>query len=595
MLPALLGIVPKPGLLFGLILLAAIVGGYAARWLRIPHIIGFLLGGAGLRATLHALLGGPAASGVTAELEASYATLEPIRDLALGMILFLLGGVFERTTFRSVRAHVFTISLREVLATFSVVFVACGVVAFCTIRGAGTLEILALAVLLAAAAIETAPAATLFVLHEYESKGPITNTILCLVGISSLLCICFFFTAFFLLAGAGLVESSAALAERPWLGLAAMLAGSFALGLICGVVLSITHAKLPLSETLLVFFALFILLGVSEAWLLRHGGFSFNFLLCAVVGGAVFVNIAVDAQKLTVALRTMGTPLFAGFFVIAGYGLHVEDFARMGLLGAAYVLARLVGKLVGIHWGVAVARAPDRADGRLGQALLSHASIVIGLAAFASEHWKGPMAKTFTTVALGSVVIFELIGPLLVKRCVVHAGEVKAVTLLRRFGMEASEGSVLKRTCLSLLRLAGLRRAGPTLPPDQMAVKHLMRSNVQLIPASASLDEVLHVIERSTYTHFPVVDDDGNYVGVIHFSDVRDVIYDPALRHLITALDFANAESEVVPMDMPLTDLLDAFQRENVAVLPVVDAKGSRRIVGLVEQRDLLGVFARRP
>jgi CBS domain-containing protein len=60
-------------------------------------------------------------------------------------------------------------------------------------------------------------------------------------------------------------------------------------------------------------------------------------------------------------------------------------------------------------------------------------------------------------------------------------------------------------------------------------------------------------------------------------------------------LDFANAESEVVPMDMPLTDLLDAFQRENVAVLPVVDAKGSRRIVGLVEQRDLLGVFARRP
>ena len=42
---------------------------------------------------------------------------------------------------------------------------------------------------------------------------------------------------------------------------------------------------------------------------------------------------------------------------------------------------------------------------------------------------------------------------------------------------------------------------------------------------------------------------------------------------------------------MPLTDLLEAFTRENVGVLAVVDKTDGRRIVGLVEQRDLLRIL----
>jgi CBS domain-containing protein len=39
---------------------------------------------------------------------------------------------------------------------------------------------------------------------------------------------------------------------------------------------------------------------------------------------------------------------------------------------------------------------------------------------------------------------------------------------------------------------------------------------------------------------------------------------------------------------MPLSDVLDLFTRQNVGALPVVDESGSKRIVGLIEQRDLL-------
>jgi CBS domain-containing protein len=115
-----------------------------------------------------------------------------------------------------------------------------------------------------------------------------------------------------------------------------------------------------------------------------------------------------------------------------------------------------------------------------------------------------------------------------------------------------------------------------------------MRTNVQFIRASATFDDVLHFIERSTYAHFPVVHEDGSFAGVIHFSDVRDVIYDPTLLTLVTAVDLADPDSHTVPPGMTLADLLKAFSRENVGVLPVAEQAGSKRIVGVVEQRDLL-------
>jgi CBS domain-containing protein len=115
-----------------------------------------------------------------------------------------------------------------------------------------------------------------------------------------------------------------------------------------------------------------------------------------------------------------------------------------------------------------------------------------------------------------------------------------------------------------------------------------MRTNIQFLRAAATFDEVLHFIERSTYNHFTVVEEDGKFVGVIHFSDVRDVIYDPTMSVLVSAIDLADPDSTVVPADMRLSELLKVFTTENVGVLPVVQRAEDRHVVGIVEQRDLL-------
>ncbi len=586
--PAFIGMVPGPGLLFGLMLVSAIVGGFIAHSVRVPRVIGFLLGGVALRVVLYAVFVSPGGEDKAEALQAAVKPLGAIKDLALGLILFQIGEVFERTRIRSAAPKVLRISVLEILFVVGFVFVGCSVAAIITQRGEGLGANLVLALLLATAAIATAPAATLFVLQEYEAKGPTTETILGLTGVNNVVCIVLFQATFLILASLGAIETAAAMGERLWEGLAVTTLGSVALGIIMGTLISMIHAKLPLGETLLVFFALFIVLGAGEHWLSSQKGISFSFLLTALVTGAVFANLAVDSEKLNTSLRTLGSPIFVGFFVMAGYELHLGDLTLMGWIGGAYVVCRLVGKILGGHFGVRWVGTTHRVGNRVGTALLCQAAVVIGLATFVERSWDSPLAHQFATIVLGSVVVFELLGPLLIKRCVVGRGEVKAITLLRRSGPHTEGASVIRLTLQSLLRLLGVQSNRVKTAPEDMKVEHIMRTNVQFIRASATYDEVLHFIERSTYSHFPVVHEGGVFAGVIHFADVRDVIYDPAMRELVTALDLADPDSIVVPMDMSLGNLLRVFEGQNVGVLPVAERGNPERIVGIVEQRDLL-------
>lgn len=586
---SILATIPQPGLLFGFMLMAAVLGGYAARWVRVPRVVGYLLFGIGLKLMLHRLLD-PAGTDQNAELwDTADQALRPIKDLALGLILFSIGRVFETRHLKSVGGRLLKISLCEIVLTSLLIFVGCIVVLAITQHTHSAFVYLPLALLLGAAGIATAPAATVFVLREYDAKGPMTDTILSLTGINNVVCIVLFYTLFLVLSTTGAITTTFGNHPSFWFPLLATLVGSLALGIVLGTAISILHSKLPLAETILIFFAIFVVLGNGEKWLLEHRGASYNFLLTALVTGAVFSNVALDPEKLETPLKLVGVPIFAGFFVMAGYELHLDQLAELGPIGIVYIICRLTAKYLGCHLGSRWAGSTDTVRPYVGLGLLCQAAVVIGLADYVRHHWDHPLAKTFATVVLGSVVIFELIGPLLIKWAVLRTGEVKAISLLRRRTAAAEGASITRLTFNALLRTFGLARSTSGSSDEPLQVKHIIRTNIRFLRAGSPLDEVLHFVEHSRYNHFPVVDDDDQLLGVIHFSDLRDMIYDPSLRYLVTAVDLADTSTRVVDMDMPLHNLLDVFREEGtLGALPVVAKAGSRRLLGVVEQRDLL-------
>ncbi|MFQ5424781.1 MAG: CBS domain-containing protein [Phycisphaerae bacterium] len=591
-----LALVPGTGLLFGLMLIAAIVGGYTARAVRLPRVVGYLAAGVGLKALLYAVLDIRPDTLAAVELAGAEAPLTAVKDLGLGLILFSIGSVFEVRHLKSVGRHLWKISVCEVGLTAVLVFVGATGAAFLVGGDIASSTRVSFALLLAIAAIATAPAATLFVLREYDAKGPVTDTILSLTGVNNVVCIILFQICFLLLAASGLLGPVTGTSDHVLVGLVVTILGSIGLGVGLGFVISLIHARMQFAETLLIFVAVLMVLGAGEHWLLKHHAMSYNALLTIICFGAVFANVAVDPDRLESGIRTMGGPILVGFFVLAGYRMHLEDLPALGLIGAVYVVCRLGGKLLGCWLGLRWSRAGGEAQPYLGAALLCQAAVVIGLADFVGSYWQDAWAaSSFIVTVLGSVVVFEVCGPILTKLVAVRAGEVKAVTLFRGMGTPRTGGaSTLGLTWEALRRTFGLSsRSAATTEDGRLRVRHVMRSNIKCIPATARLDDVLHFVEQSRYDHFPVTDSNDELVGIIHFNELRNMIYDPVMRELVTAVDLASSDTRAVPVDMDLGDALDIFRQCNIGSLPVVDAPESRRLVGVVEQRDLLRALHR--
>ena len=78
----------------------------------------------------------------------------------------------------------------------------------------------------------------------------------------------------------------------------------------------------------------------------------------------------------------------------------------------------------------------------------------------------------------------------------------------------------------------------------------------------------------SRHNHFPVVDDHGACVGMIHYGDLRDIMYDPTLRELVTAHDLCRQTTAVTTLDVPLNELFKTFQESDIGCLAVVEGEG---------------------
>lgn len=582
-----------PALLAALLLLAAIIGGYAAVFCRAPRVVGFLLAGLALHAILRAFAGEDSDAAHTFSVAAE--RLQGIKTLALGLIMFTIGSVFEVGHLKSVGRRVFRISLVKNACVFVLVGGGCTLACVFS-RSVGLTQAAAFGILLAVAAIATAPAATLLVLREYEAKGPVSDTILTLTAINNTVCIVLFHAAFLVLSAAGVIEGDYGAGR--WLALDLLLTsvGSVALGVALGFVFSILHAKVTLADFSLVFLGVVLGLGAFRDALSDTLHLSYNFLLTALFMGATFANITVDAEPFQKALRSFSAPIFALFFVLAGYDLHIDDLPKIGLLGLAYTTLRVAAKCIGGWLGARWSHAPGDVPGFVGFGMLCQAGVAIGLAEFLSNAWgtngadgfvPNSAAVDFKTIILGSVVIFELIGPLALKAIAVRSGEVKAVTLMRRRAVTATRESVFILAWQSLLRTLGLA-SSRTRPDETLLVRHIMRSSIKVMPASSRFDEVLHFVEGSRFNHFPVVDEDERYVGMIHFSDLREMMYDPTVRDLVTAHDLARQNTPLAATGMTLQELLDVFHETDVGSLAVVDDIEARHVVGIVEQRDLL-------
>lgn len=387
----------------GLILLLALMAGHLVKVLRIPEVTGYILVGVAL---------GPSVLGWLSQ--DTLVSLGILSEVALGLILFSVGAVFEFSLFRRIGRQVLLVTLVESSVAGSLVT-------------AGALWIgqsWPIALLLGAIATATAPASTLMVIRECDSAGPLTDSLLGIIAVNNLLCMCLFGLV---AAGIDLMNGLPGLTAGEMLYRSAFwflwqLVGSAALGYLVGLLLAGWSAHVTESGELLILLAGSILFCVGVS-----GALKLSPLVTSLAVGATMVNLSARSRHLFGTLSNTDPPFYAMFFVIAGAELDVTRVPSMGLLGLIYITGRAAGKFGGARLAAARLGLPPAIRDFLGFALQAQAGLAVGLTLAVNSRYP-QFAPVVTTVVLASVAVFEMIGPASTRFALVRSGEAGAAT-----------------------------------------------------------------------------------------------------------------------------------------------------------------------
>ena len=126
---------------------------------------------------------------------------------------------------------------------------------------------------------------------------------------------------------------------------------------------------------------------------------------------------------------------------------------------------------------------------------------------------------------------------------------------------------------------------------SSLKVAEIMRSDVKLVPRTTPLPDILKTFLSTRSLYLYVGDETGKLLGVIDLHDVKEIFAEQAPA-VIIAEDLVSDIPFVTPSE-PLTSVNEKLWFRDLGQLPVVDSPETRRFLGIVTRRDLLGAFDR--
>lgn len=397
---------PGAALGFGFVLLAAIQTGSIFHALRLPHLTGFILTGA---------IVGPEILGFldTGSVEA----LGTIKQVAVGFIGLLAGCELN---VRALRSRLKTISL----------FALCGLVgAFCLLfvlflvllsfvpatRDLDGQHRAMVALLCANALAAFSPPVVIGVINEARARGPVADLCVPLVVLADLVIVITY--SFSNAAGHAMFPSPGDTSGL--FGLATHIFGSIGFGLAFGAILALYITRVKSRIALFVFGALFV---IAEA----GGALHLDPLLVGLAAGLFLENISpVSGHEVAHETESAAHPTFVVFFATVGAELHVHAFLSVVGYSIAAAAVRATGIFGGARIASSLARAEPVVRKSIGFTMLPQAGIALALATSIKSGFK-PWGDAVGTILLGTVVVNEVLGPVLFRLALARAGEIPA-------------------------------------------------------------------------------------------------------------------------------------------------------------------------
>jgi len=326
---------------------------------------------------------------------------EVIANVALMMIGFVLGVKLTKKTLSRSARQVICISISAALLTCLMVML-----------GLFLLGVpLALAILLGCIASATAPAATVETVAESNSKSPFANKLLSIVALDDAWALILFSI------GVAIVSTmnGSQLAFTSLIQATHEIGGAILLGMVIGLPAAYLTGRIKNGQPMLTeALGLVFLCGGLALWL------EVSFLIAAITMGVVITNLARHHDYPFHAIEGIEWPFMVVFFILAGASFKFDYLQYIGLTGVAYILLRVLGKVVGAGVGGRCGRADKLTRQWMGLALLPQAGAAMGMALVAVNQFP-EYRQLLLTVVISTTVVFELTGPILARMALSRA------------------------------------------------------------------------------------------------------------------------------------------------------------------------------
>lgn len=397
----------------GVLVIAGFFGGLVAKRIRYPRISGYIIVGM--------LLSPSILNVIPSQLIRE--DLSVITDIVLGVIAYLIGGSLSIERLKKLGKNIVTITPFEALGAWifvTLLILSLGhfVIKFDISNPNFYQTYLPMAIIIGAISSATAPAAILAIIHEYRAKGTLTTTLLGVVALDDAFAIISFAIATSI--AAVLIIGVEALSLYQMLIVPMFdVVGSLLLGAGFGFTLVYMSRFSKTKKTLLVTVLGMIMLSIGTAKFL-----GISSLLANMAMGFVIVNKMRPSEKMFAVISDIEDVIFAVFFTLAGAHFDLGVVKTAGILALLIVIGRFSGKFVGARIGATISQAPTVVRKYLGFALLPKAGVTIGLVLLTQQNSAfSIIGNIMVNAILASVIINELIAPLLTKYALFKAGE----------------------------------------------------------------------------------------------------------------------------------------------------------------------------
>ena len=393
---------------FGFLLLAGTLTSELVEPLGLPHLTGYLIAG---------VVAGPHVLKLVDEHTVK--SLSPVNTLALCLIALAGGAELD---FESLRRGTRSLTWAMLIQTLTVlVLVTAAFVAtrplipFARVLRPGAM--FAVALLWGSLAVTRSPSATLALLSQTRASGPLMTFTLAFVMASDVVVVVIL--AIVLGAVRPLLDPALSFSLSSFATLGHELFVSVAIGTTLGLVIA-AYLRLINRQMLVVL----LVLGFGVSSVLDY--LQFDSLLAFMMAGFIVRNMSNQGRKFVHYIEETGAVVYVVFFAIAGADLDVPLLRTLGPVALILASTRAVVTFGAARIASRIAEDPPvlRRWGWTG--LVSQAGLTLGLSLLVAREFPS-IGTPFRALAIATVAINEIVGPVVFKFALDRTGETSGV------------------------------------------------------------------------------------------------------------------------------------------------------------------------